>query len=385
MRAACHLLFAAAALATDDAPHRRLVVRGEIADPHSLPYQVALYKGALGYYPYVICGGTLIHPLWVLTAAHCVAGELARTFTAGIFRHDISKQPSDEHSCSENIPVQQIEIHPAYLGGAYDVALLKLSSPARCAIFMPEMIALLDDVAAPTLLVEGQGANPFYIGVEAVVSGWGAVGAGFGAVYPNKLRVAEVPIVKDVYCPYAYARAEVCAGTLDGNGADSCYGDSGGPLVVPPATERGQSTLVGVVSWGLSIHCGAAGRPGVYARVSQIKDWVLLVAPEVHPHWDGGLVATFLNLAKQTWMRYTGLLRDLVRYAGPNGQDVPDYDPPGNSTGSTGSVGGGPAAPPPPPTPSPPPPASAGGPPAAPPPPPTPSPPPPSPLSPPPA
>lgn len=57
------------------------VVNGEDAAPHSWPWQVSLRKD--GYH---ICGGSLIKPNWVVTAAHCVyknPNPLAYTVVVG--------------------------------------------------------------------------------------------------------------------------------------------------------------------------------------------------------------------------------------------------------------------------------------------------------------
>jgi trypsin len=56
-----------------------------------------------------------------------------------------------------------------------------------------------------------------------------------------------------------------CAGLKEG-GKDSCQGDSGGPIVDE------DNVLIGTVSWGEG--CAAAGKPGVYARVASLLDYI---------------------------------------------------------------------------------------------------------------
>jgi trypsin len=57
----------------------------------------------------------------------------------------------------------------------------------------------------------------------------------------------------------------ICAGLTEG-GKDSCQGDSGGPIV------DADNVLIGTVSWGEG--CAAAGKPGVYAHVASLLDYI---------------------------------------------------------------------------------------------------------------
>uniref|UniRef100_A0A2K5ZB33 Transmembrane serine protease 9 n=1 Tax=Mandrillus leucophaeus TaxID=9568 RepID=A0A2K5ZB33_MANLE len=120
-------------------------------------------------------------------------------------------------------------------------------------------------------------------GGEMRISGW-------GLVKPEVLQKATVELLDQALCASLYGHSltdrMLCAGYLDGK-VDSCQGDSGGPLVCeePP----GRFFLAGIVSWGIG--CAEARRPGVYARVTKLRDWILeattrasvLPAPTVAP------------------------------------------------------------------------------------------------------
>lgn len=88
----------------------------------------------------------------------------------------------------------------------------------------------------------------------------------------RQLRAAEVPIANQDYCNDRYngiiTSRMICAGYKAG-GKDSCQGDSGGPLSCVVDKVR---QLVGVVSWGSG--CAQPNYPGVYARVSEVRDWI---------------------------------------------------------------------------------------------------------------
>ncbi|KAL0129004.1 hypothetical protein PUN28_004008 [Cardiocondyla obscurior] len=56
----------------------------------------------------------------------------------------------------------------------------------------------------------------------------------------------------------------LCAGYLSGS-KDTCQGDSGGALVY-------NDVQIGIVSWGAQ--CASVGFPGVYTRVSAIRQWI---------------------------------------------------------------------------------------------------------------
>ncbi|XP_066293152.1 trypsin-2-like isoform X1 [Branchiostoma lanceolatum] len=226
------------------------IVGGSDAEHGAWPWQVSLR--ALPYGIFHFCGGALIHRQWVVTAAHCVSDGSKPYVTLG------DSRLSGDDGTERTIRTRRVFIHPSY-GFGYDVALLKLKKRVR---FNP--------YTRPACLPQASTVLP--AGTVCSITGWGTTAE--GGSLPNQLQEADVPILSDAQCSGAYApfvdlTSEVCAGYLAG-GIDSCQGDSGGPLVCQSA--GGQYFLHGLTSWGEG--CARPGKPGVYARVTAVADWI---------------------------------------------------------------------------------------------------------------
>ncbi|WP_317620009.1 serine protease [Streptomyces sp. CBMA156] len=200
------------------------------------------------------CGGALVTPTKVVTAAHCFYDESkGRVDRPGL--KVIVGRDDMRGTTGREVAVRSVWVHPGYSFAANmnDVAVLTLAESQG---------------ARPVVELVGQGESaPYAAGTRAQVYGWGDT-TGRGDYSPT-LRGVDVPIVPDHVCAQAYpggedgkfdARGMVCAGEERG-GKDACQGDSGGPMVV-------QGRLVGLVSWGTG--CAEAAHPGVYTRVSSV-------------------------------------------------------------------------------------------------------------------
>ncbi|HFQ94643.1 MAG TPA: serine protease [Anaerolineae bacterium] len=221
------------------------------ATPGEQPWMVALVEDGWSAKEGQMCGGALIAPQWVLTAAHCIEDMRPDEVDVVIGRYQLSSQKGERLDADALIP------HPQY-GDFNDIGLIHLAQPATAGQPVSLITAVNEHLDDPPTI--------------ARATGWGLIPEKGEEFSPDKLHEVNVPIVSLEQCRAAYGRdvdsSVICAGLEEG-GADVCYGDSGGPLVVPDGRNW---ALAGIVSWGDG--CGLPNAYGVYTRVASYEDWI---------------------------------------------------------------------------------------------------------------
>uniref|UniRef100_A0ABM5EMD8 Transmembrane protease serine 9 isoform X1 n=1 Tax=Pogona vitticeps TaxID=103695 RepID=A0ABM5EMD8_9SAUR len=241
------------------------IVGGSQASRGEFPWQVSLRENHEHF-----CGATILSARWLVSAAHCF-NEFQDPGSWTAHAGSVWLSGGGE-GVGAKAGVARILRHPSYDTDTadYDIALLELAEPLAFSKYV-------QPVCLPAA------SHAFPVGRKCLISGWGYLKEDF-LIKPELLQKATVELLDQALCTTLYKNAltarMVCAGYLEGK-VDSCQGDSGGPLVCEETS--GRFFLAGITSWGIG--CAEARRPGVYTRVTKLRDWILhtMAAPPAQP------------------------------------------------------------------------------------------------------
>lgn len=282
----------------DDRNLKNRIIGGTIANAQRYPYYTYLailfQSGSSAF-----CGGSLVHPDIVLTAAHCIEApyldpivqitalvnytqSLAVTDSLTGFEHSRLGNSFTKHQNYDSTQVVN------------DVALVYLDSP----VYGVTPVNLNDNGNVPS------------VGDPVTVFGHGRISNAATPEYPQYLMEVTVPVVsfqdcngENSYAGMIVDQSMICAGASWG-GEGSCKGDSGGPWIIR-GNSASEDVQVGIVSFGSDKGCSIVNYPSVFTRVSTYTQWVrdlICLYSTVKP-------ASCLNVAQSTRVKPTPKLR----------------------------------------------------------------------------
>lgn len=262
------------------------IIDGVATDNTEFPWQVSIQTSRHSH----LCGGALITPWHILTAAHCLSDTDRK-------KYKIKGASSDGtiRRLKDLGRIARIEIHPNFDPGhviAHDIALITLQKPIR-----------ISHEAQPILLPH-LGFRDLPISIDfshmldaMTLSGWGMT------TPPNRLPIPSSQLMKGEFRPVASSINdsndqairrelidvfEIEEGTLNymfSRNADtlilaarsgltsSCFGDSGGPLILTSSGDQ-QKYLIGISSY-VAGSSGPCRSVSVMTNVQGYMDWIL--------------------------------------------------------------------------------------------------------------
>uniref|UniRef100_A0A3Q3WQT7 Uncharacterized protein n=1 Tax=Mola mola TaxID=94237 RepID=A0A3Q3WQT7_MOLML len=216
------------------------LVGGNYCPKGGCPWQVLVQLHRQGH-----CGGALISPDWVVTAAHCVSGNNPQNLTVVAAEHNMDVDEGTE----QRVSVSTVTVHEGYVPetGDSDVALLRLSRSVT-----------LSRHTIPLLMVRYH-----------IVSGWGKKTTGGNEEHGAVNTAAASPVLRKFSVPII--QNSQCSLRSQFNFTDNmlCRGDDGSPLVTLFGSTH---FLTGVVGWGRG--CPHPGYYGIYTNMANFVDWV---------------------------------------------------------------------------------------------------------------
>ncbi|XP_063300735.1 coagulation factor X-like isoform X2 [Pelobates fuscus] len=228
------------------------IVEGRDCKPNECPWQAVLLNNENEPF----CGGTILSPQFILTAAQCINQTKDLKVAVGKLTLKVNEVNESIHR------VDTFFSHRQFSRSSYDfdIAIIKLK----------DNITFTDNIIPACIPDPDFAKHVLSNEPQAMTSGFGRYQK--GGIQVTNLQMLNVPYIDRQHCKnisrFAISRNMFCAG-YEQKVNYICNGDSGGPHVTP---FKDTYFVTGIVSW--SEGCPQQGKPIVYTKVSNLNKWV---------------------------------------------------------------------------------------------------------------
>lgn len=241
--------------------HPSRIVGGINAPEGYAPHMTALVFG--NQYAFLMCGGSIVAPKLILTAAQCISTFITWDGLLPSFHGVVGT--NNRNTSGSVVHFKDYHIHSEWNWGTIknDIGFLVLDKPLTWSRHVGVVALNLERIERD---------EPSY------VTGWGQLGIWPNNIVPYEMQLLYVNTISHQSCVDGVIAAsdgrptfqvdpkiEIC--TFHSIGHGMCNGDAGNALI---STKT--KTQIGIASWGFPC---AVGAPDVFVRISGYKTYIL--------------------------------------------------------------------------------------------------------------
>ncbi|KAG6450181.1 hypothetical protein O3G_MSEX006444 [Manduca sexta] len=233
------------------------IIGGVPAAIRQYPFKTGIIGDIVGLNAVSVCGGALISPNRVATAAHCWNDGQNQAW-----RLTIVLASTTIFSGGTRVSSSAVATHPSWspVLARNDVAVVYLASDVP-----------ISRNIAPIALPSGNELFENFVGQQAIALGYGITRDGDSLNAGLTLNHVRLNVIGNNVCNIAYPLliqiSNICTSGIGSVGI--CSGDSGGPLIT---TRNNRHILIGLSQFRSPVGC-ESGLPSVFSRVTSFMDF----------------------------------------------------------------------------------------------------------------